>query len=91
MSRLQTVIEEQGEDEGQILLPLEEQVPQKLNQGSVYFNIASLFAQEDETHVPQQFLDNAKNTTRWSSAEDNKLVKAFQKYENNWSKIQEEV
>lgn len=34
---------------------------------------------------------NAKNQSRWSAREDNKLFKAFTMYENNWQKIQDEM
>ena len=57
----------------------------------LYFNIASLFRQSDETALPEQHLDNTKNTEKWSTKEDSKLVKAFKKYESNWHKIESEM
>lgn len=57
-----------------------------------FFNIQSLFQDSDRTLTPEQFLDNAKNPSqKWSSKHDNKLLKAFQRYENNWLKVQDEM
>ena len=54
-------------------------------------NIASLFQCEHETVTPEQYLDEAKNVEHWSHKDDSKLIKAFQKYQNNWVKISEEL
>ena len=46
----------------------------------------------DITVIPEQFLDNAKNSLeKWSVKDDSKLMKAFQRYEHNWQKIQDEM
>ena len=88
---LETISEEQNEqsdDEGFRVLPLYDYVPASRNSKAIFFNIASLFLNSDITVIPEQFLDNAKNSLeKWSAKEDNKLMKAFQRYENNWQKI----
>ena len=67
-------------------------MPASKNSKAIYFNIASLFVNSDITVIPEQFLDNAKNSLeKWSVKDDSKLMKAFQRYEHNWQKIQDEM
>ena len=67
-------------------------MPASRNSKAIYFNIASLFVNSDITVIPEQFLDSAKNSLeKWSVKDDSKLMKAFQRYEHNWQKIQDEM
>ncbi|CDW81303.1 myb-related protein 3r-1-like [Stylonychia lemnae] len=74
-----------------IMQPAQQLIPINENNMAIFFNIASLFRSSDFTLTPEQFADNAKNFQKWSAKDDNLLVKAFKKYENNWSRIQEEL
>eukprot|EP00347_Sterkiella_histriomuscorum_P009491 403341010 len=94
VSVLSTIYEEVCENEefeGVMSDPLFQVIPQHENSVAVFFNIASLFRNSHFTVTPEQFGDNAKHSHRWSNIDDNKLLKAFQKYENNWTKIQMEM
>ncbi len=91
--KLETINEEHldiSDDEGFAVGPTLTQI--NVSERAFFFNIQALFQQSDTTLTPVQFLDNAKNNElKWTSKEDNKLLKAFQRYENNWHRIQDEM